>query len=130
MKKISFLLAVFLFTFNVTRAGAASFTITTRGYLGSNTLEYSIDVSGGSTSYHRVSFLIESEYRVETLTIKNINIVYTNGASTMGHSVTDTNEFELEYAETKAPTYALKSASGTFSVSSYNFGSYSKAIAY
>lgn len=112
--------------FSSSTAKAAS---TSGGKLGSTTVTCSISINGGS-NYSQARLSIETKNKVETLGIKDINIIKKDGGGSTGGSVKETNAYSAVYLGAAYGPNTIKSISGNFYVKSDNFGSFSKNISY
>jgi len=63
---------------------------------------------------------------VDTMKIKNINIITSNGGGITGANATESKTDNLIYKKSFAPNLKVKSASGTFSISCTAFGSFTR----
>ena len=101
----------------------------TYGYLGPNSVTYSI-INESNSYYSKCKMTNKSVHRVETIGIKNINVVNSSGGGAMNLSRTAYDSFEVSYnGNVYGSPIKITGASGTFYVNSYNFGSFTRNLA-
>lgn len=88
MKCVVAMMLMFGMLTNISLANAAS---TGGGTLGKTTVDCSININGGSSTYSQAYLRISTGNKVEKLGIKNINIVKKDGGGETGKSTSETN---------------------------------------
>ena len=88
-------------------------------------------IGNGSNSYYSQAFFkltTENENKVDSMTIKNINVVTSNGGGTMGAKKTGTMTDNIIYNCNYSPSLSIVSASATFSINCSAFGTFTRNL--
>lgn len=130
IKKMKCVVAVMLMFGMLTNISLANAASTGGGTLGKTTVDCSISINGGSSTYSQAYLRISTGNKVEKLGIKNINIVKKDGGGVTGKSTSKTNAYSASYTGSTYAPSSIKSISAKFYVTSANFGNFSKNMAY
>lgn len=125
-KKFLTVLMAFIMLLATQNVVANSYSISTRGYLGSNKVRFSLTKADHDGLY-QYRLYNSSDHRLEEMGFTDINVITKNGGGSMGGSKKSQNCFSLNYG---TATYkdVTKSCSACFYVKSDNFGSTSKNL--
>lgn len=127
---IGMLLMVGMLT-NVCSVKAYSWKSTTQGgHLGKTDVDCTVDIHGGSSSYSQAYLSISTKNQVEKLGIKDINVILKDGGGSTGGNVSKSDAYSASYTGAAYGPNAIKSISGHYYVTSYNFGNFSKNYSY